>query len=123
MIRSPDPRNPWTLLAAVSTLFAFGAQGASAPPPRVISYAADAKAPAQWTVGTSPLVEIGGADGEGPTEFTDIPDVTRQRDGAIWVRFRGVDRWPAVGRALRRSRVRAESPRGTRRRRPRCRRA
>ena len=73
----------WKLLAAAGVPFVVIAQGAASP--RVVSYSADAKAPARWTVGARPLLEIGGADGMGPTEFTKVVAVTRQRDGTLVV--------------------------------------
>lgn len=61
--------------------------GAGALPcqPMVQSYARGAKAPAQWTLGTRPLLEIGGGDAVGPAEFSDIVGITRQSDGTIIV--------------------------------------
>lgn len=74
--------------AAVIALMAVpGTVGAQAKPvqPRAVTYPITATAPARWTVGTRPLLEIGGADGIGPTELTKITGVTRQVDGTIVV--------------------------------------
>jgi hypothetical protein len=69
---------------ALVTGFLVGA-GALPCQPVVQSYPRGAKAPAQWTLGTRPLLEIGGADAVGPAEFSDIVGVTRQADGTIIV--------------------------------------
>jgi hypothetical protein len=53
--------------------------------PRVVHYGEGAKPPARWVVAPKPLLEIGGADAEGPAEFTKIALVARQRDGSIIV--------------------------------------
>jgi hypothetical protein len=71
--------------ADVITAGTLGAQTGATKGPRVVSYAIDAKPPAYWTVAAKPLVEVGGADGKGPTEFTRITGAARQRDGTIVV--------------------------------------
>ena len=53
--------------------------------PRIVHYSEAARPPARWVVAPKPLLEIGGADAEGPAEFTKIALVTRQRDGSIIV--------------------------------------
>lgn len=50
----------------------------------VHSYPRGAVAPARWAVGRA-LVEIGGADGVGPAEFSSIVGAVRQSDGRIIV--------------------------------------
>jgi hypothetical protein len=50
---------------------------------RIISYDAGARAPARWTVEQRPLVKIGGADGQGPTELAGVLGVARLSDGRV----------------------------------------
>jgi hypothetical protein len=63
----------------------FAASAQSAPLPRVVSYSLTDRAPARWSVGAKPLLEIGGIDGVGPTELSGITGVTRQQDGTLVV--------------------------------------
>lgn len=51
----------------------------------VVSYALGAVAPRTWSVGLEPLLEIGGTDGRGPTEFQKVVGVSRLSDGRIVV--------------------------------------
>lgn len=50
---------------------------------RLIRYDARAQPRAKWTVEPRPLVRIGGADGEGPTELAQVLGVARISDGRI----------------------------------------
>jgi hypothetical protein len=50
---------------------------------RIIAYPANARPPARWTVEGKPLVRIGGAAGEGPTELAQVLGVARLADGRI----------------------------------------
>lgn len=53
--------------------------------PVVRVYAAADKAPARWTVGPSPSLEIGGGDATGSAEFARIVGVSRQSNGSVIV--------------------------------------
>jgi hypothetical protein len=77
--------NRWAAIVFLGIPVSLGAQAATAPEPRVVSYLITATAPARWTVGARPLLEFGGPDGTGPTEFSKIVGVTRQSDGTIVV--------------------------------------
>jgi hypothetical protein len=50
---------------------------------RIIKYDANAKPRARWTVEPKPLLRIGGADGQGPTEFAQVLGVARMSDGRL----------------------------------------
>jgi hypothetical protein len=52
---------------------------------RVVRYARAAAPLQQWTVDTKPLLEIGGVDGLGPSEFADVRGVLRLEDGKVAV--------------------------------------
>ncbi len=52
---------------------------------RIVSYDARSVAPQRWSVEARPVLEIGGADGNGPAEFTDIVGVVLLAYGAIVV--------------------------------------
>lgn len=52
---------------------------------RVVRYAHAAVPLQRWTVDTKPLLEIGGVDGEGSTEFADIRGVLRLQGGGVAV--------------------------------------
>jgi hypothetical protein len=77
--------NRWAVFALLGIPVSLRAQATTATEPRVVSYPITATAPARWTVGARPLLEFGGADGIGPTEFTKIVGLTRQSDGTIVV--------------------------------------
>ena len=79
--------------------------------PIVVRYPQTTRPPARWTIDPRPLLEIGGQDGTGPTEFTNIVGVGRQSTGALIVadgatnelrafeaRGRFVKRWTRLGR-------------------------
>src|SRR5687768_719809 len=96
----------WVSIVAV---FAPAASAAQA----TVSYSIDAHAPARWTVDAKPRLEIGGADGTGPTELTRIVGVTRQRDGTIVVAdgaSRELRFFDARGRFLRSATRRGHGP-------------
>ncbi len=50
---------------------------------RIITYQAGYRPSHEWRVDTRPMVEIGGAAGEGPTEFTNIMQVAQLPNGTI----------------------------------------
>ncbi|MBL8961552.1 MAG: hypothetical protein JNJ98_16955, partial [Gemmatimonadetes bacterium] len=50
---------------------------------RLISYQRSDKPAASWSVGSQPLVRIGGAGGTGPTELAQVLGVARLRDGRV----------------------------------------
>lgn len=50
---------------------------------RIIKYDASAKPRARWTVDPKPLVRIGGASGQGPTELAGVLGVARLSDGRV----------------------------------------
>lgn len=52
---------------------------------RLVSYDARSVAPQRWSVEARPVLEIGGADGSGPTEFSDIVGVVSLANGTIVV--------------------------------------
>ena len=75
----------WAVVIALMAIPGALSAQANAAQPRAVTYPITATAPARWTVGARPLLEFGGADGTGPTEFTRITGLTRQRDGTIVV--------------------------------------
>lgn len=50
-----------------------------------VQYRLTDRPPGTWRVGGAPLLEIGGAEGGGPTEFTHIVGVTRLSNGSVVV--------------------------------------
>jgi hypothetical protein len=52
---------------------------------RVVRYARTAVPMQRWTIDAKPLLEIGGVDGQGPSEFAEIRGVVRLQDGRIAV--------------------------------------
>ena len=52
---------------------------------RILTYAASARAKAVWRLDSKPMLQIGGADGTGPTEFGHIWDVARTPRGGVVV--------------------------------------
>jgi hypothetical protein len=52
---------------------------------RVVLYAASARPAQRWSLDPKPLLEIGGADARGVTEFTEIRGVVRLSDGRVAV--------------------------------------
>lgn len=52
---------------------------------RTVRYVATTNAPAQWKLDAKPVLELGGATGSGPTEFSNIAGVVRLSDGRIAV--------------------------------------
>jgi hypothetical protein len=50
---------------------------------RIVTYAASAQPAAQWRISPRPLLEIGGADGTGPHEFSRIWGAARTPDGGV----------------------------------------
>jgi hypothetical protein len=77
------------LAAVLLSIVPFGASSPQAVRDsagvRIVSYDARFKPPRQWRVEPRPELEIGGADGTGPTEFSEIMGVVRLRDGTIVV--------------------------------------
>ena len=88
MIRSPFRS---TLTAAASLAAAVGAFATPAGAQqvtveggaRVLSYDAAARPRARWTVEPTPVFQVGGAEGEGPTEFSQVLGVARLSDGRV----------------------------------------
>ena len=52
---------------------------------RVVRYRRNAVPTQRWTVDSKPVLEIGGTDGQGPSEFADIRGLVRLEDGRIAV--------------------------------------
>lgn len=52
---------------------------------RIVTHAAAARPAAEWRVSPRPLLEIGGADGTGPYEFSHIWGAARTPDGGVVV--------------------------------------
>ena len=52
---------------------------------RVVRYSRSAAPLQRWTIDSKPVLEIGGAAGEGPSEFAEIRGVARFNDGRIAV--------------------------------------
>lgn len=50
---------------------------------RIVTHASSARPLATWKLDAKPLLQIGGADGTGPTEFSEIWDASRTRDGGV----------------------------------------
>ena len=50
---------------------------------RIIKYDANARPRAKWTVDPKPMLRIGGAGGEGPTELATVLGVARLSDGRV----------------------------------------
>lgn len=71
-----------TLCAAATAAAQYVRDSAGA---RLVSYDARSVAPRRWNVEERPLLEIGGADGSGPTEFSDIVGVVALANGVIVV--------------------------------------
>ena len=103
----------WIVIAVAILPVPLGAQGAAPVSPRVVSYSSDAKAPTRWTVAAKPILEFGGIDGIGPTEFTRIAGLTRQTDGTFVVangETRELRFFDARGRFRRSATRRGEGP-------------
>ena len=52
---------------------------------RLVRYTRNTAPTRRWAVDSKPVLEIGGADGQGPSEFTDIRGLVRLDDGRIAV--------------------------------------
>lgn len=52
---------------------------------RIVTHPATARPRATWRLDAQPLLQIGGAGGTGPTEFSEIWDASRTRDGGVVV--------------------------------------
>jgi hypothetical protein len=52
---------------------------------RIVTHSASARPRTTWKLDPKPLFQIGGADGTGPTEFSEIWDASRTRDGGVVV--------------------------------------
>jgi hypothetical protein len=52
---------------------------------KIIRYGARDRAREQWTVDPKPLLRLGGAEGQGPTEFAQILGIARMNDGRLIV--------------------------------------
>src|SRR5512145_2379285 len=82
-------------LAGLALAAACGGEGGSSARARdsagirIIENAPPAETGPTWTVVDSPLVDIGGESGAGPTEFDAIATVLRLRDGRLAVANRG----------------------------------
>jgi len=67
----------------IGLLLAFLESAALGAQPTVVSYPRTDRAPARWTVDARPILEIGGQDGTGPAELTNVVGVGRQSSGTI----------------------------------------
>jgi hypothetical protein len=72
-----------TLLGALPATDLIAQQVSDSAGTRIVTYDVRARPPARWTVEARPLVRIGGASGEGPTELAQVLGVARMADGKI----------------------------------------
>lgn len=77
----------WPLLMAsmISGSTVVRAQDLDAPRVRTVVYALRDSALYRWRLSSRPLLSIGGADGQGPTEFSGVVGVIRLDDGRVVV--------------------------------------
>ncbi len=70
-------------ILAISAGQASAQQVADSAGARIIRYSGKDKPRTTWTIGSTPLVKIGGAEGTGPTELAQVLGVARLKDGRV----------------------------------------
>jgi hypothetical protein len=74
---------PFAVSCVLGTTNAHAQQVRDSAGAKIIRYAANARAKANWTVDPKPVLRIGGAEGEGPKELAQVLGVARLSDGRL----------------------------------------